>query len=41
MIRVCALSELDDKKPIAVEVGDVAVVLVREGDDVLVQMESE
>ncbi|MEV4312348.1 non-heme iron oxygenase ferredoxin subunit [Actinocrispum sp. NPDC049592] len=34
MIRVCALSELDDKKPLAVEVGDVAVVLVREGDQV-------
>jgi 3-phenylpropionate/trans-cinnamate dioxygenase ferredoxin component len=34
VIRVCALSELDDKKPLAVEVGDVAVVLVREGDEV-------
>nr|WP_042196888.1 non-heme iron oxygenase ferredoxin subunit [Kibdelosporangium sp. MJ126-NF4]CEL22610.1 Ferredoxin, 2Fe-2S [Kibdelosporangium sp. MJ126-NF4]CTQ89752.1 Ferredoxin, 2Fe-2S [Kibdelosporangium sp. MJ126-NF4] len=34
MIRACALSELDDKKPLAVEVGDVAVVLVREGDEV-------
>nr|WP_225953576.1 non-heme iron oxygenase ferredoxin subunit [Kibdelosporangium phytohabitans] len=28
------MSELDDKKPLAVEVGDVAVVLVREGDEV-------
>ena len=34
MIRACALSELDDKKPLAVEAGDVAVVLVREGDQV-------
>jgi 3-phenylpropionate/trans-cinnamate dioxygenase ferredoxin subunit len=34
MIRACALSELDDKKPLAVEVGDVAVVLVRDGDEV-------
>ncbi|SMD21710.1 non-heme iron oxygenase ferredoxin subunit [Kibdelosporangium aridum] len=34
MIRACALSDLDDKKPLAVEVGDVAVVLVREGDEV-------
>ena len=34
MIRAGALSELDDKKPLAVEVGDVAVVLVREGDEV-------
>ncbi|CAM3480662.1 non-heme iron oxygenase ferredoxin subunit [Kibdelosporangium persicum] len=34
MIRACALSELDDKKPLAVEVGDVPVVLVREGDEV-------
>jgi 3-phenylpropionate/trans-cinnamate dioxygenase ferredoxin subunit len=34
MIRACALSELDDKKPLAVEIGDVAVVLVRDGDEV-------
>jgi 3-phenylpropionate/trans-cinnamate dioxygenase ferredoxin subunit len=34
VIRACALSELDDKKPLAVEVGDVAVVLVRDGDEV-------
>jgi 3-phenylpropionate/trans-cinnamate dioxygenase ferredoxin subunit len=34
MIRVCALSELDAAKPRAVEVGDVAVVLVRDGDEV-------
>ncbi|MCE7010694.1 non-heme iron oxygenase ferredoxin subunit [Kibdelosporangium philippinense] len=34
MIRACALSDLDDKKPLAVEIGDVAVVLVREGDEV-------
>ena len=34
MIRACTLSELDDKKPLAVEVGDVAVVLVRDGDEV-------
>ncbi|TCO48911.1 non-heme iron oxygenase ferredoxin subunit [Actinocrispum wychmicini] len=34
MIRACALSELDDKKPLAVEVGDVAIVLVRDGDEV-------
>jgi 3-phenylpropionate/trans-cinnamate dioxygenase ferredoxin subunit len=34
MIRACALSELDDKKPLAVEVGDVTVVLVRDGDSV-------
>ena len=34
MIRACALSELDDKKPLAVEVGDVTVVLVRDGDEV-------
>ncbi|GAA3435890.1 non-heme iron oxygenase ferredoxin subunit [Kutzneria kofuensis] len=33
-IRVCALSELDDNKPFAVEVGDVPVVLVRDGDEV-------
>jgi len=34
MIRACALSELDDKKPLSVEVGDVTVVLVRDGDEV-------
>jgi 3-phenylpropionate/trans-cinnamate dioxygenase ferredoxin subunit len=34
MIRVCALSDLDDRKPVGVEVGDVPVVLVREGDTV-------
>jgi 3-phenylpropionate/trans-cinnamate dioxygenase ferredoxin component len=34
MIRACALSDLDDKKPLSVEVGDVAVVLVRDGDEV-------
>jgi 3-phenylpropionate/trans-cinnamate dioxygenase ferredoxin subunit len=34
MIRACALSELDDKKPLAVEVGDVAVVVIRDGDEV-------
>lgn len=32
--RVCALTELDDDKPFAVEVGDVPVVLVRQGDEV-------
>jgi 3-phenylpropionate/trans-cinnamate dioxygenase ferredoxin component len=32
--RVCALSELDDRKPFAVHVGDVPVVLVRDGDEV-------
>jgi 3-phenylpropionate/trans-cinnamate dioxygenase ferredoxin component len=34
MISVCALSDLDDGKPFAVEVGDVPVVLVRQGDQV-------
>ncbi len=34
MTRVCALSDLDDKKPHAVSVGDVPVVLVREGNEV-------
>jgi 3-phenylpropionate/trans-cinnamate dioxygenase ferredoxin subunit len=34
MTRACALSELDDKKPLSVEVGDVTVVLVRDGDQV-------
>ena len=33
-IKVCALSELDDRKPFAAEVGDVSVVLVRDGDEV-------
>lgn len=32
--RVCALSDLDDRKPFAVDVGDVPVVLVRDGDEV-------
>jgi 3-phenylpropionate/trans-cinnamate dioxygenase ferredoxin component len=31
---VCALSELDDGKPFAVELDGVAVVLVRQGDAV-------
>ncbi|MGH3863038.1 non-heme iron oxygenase ferredoxin subunit [Actinokineospora sp.] len=34
MSRACALSDLDDGKPHAVEVDDVAVVLVRQGDEV-------
>jgi len=34
MSRACALSELDDGKPFAVEVDDVEVVLVRQGDTV-------
>ena len=34
MTRVCALEDLDDGKPLAVEVDDVAVVLVRQGDEV-------
>ncbi|SES17570.1 non-heme iron oxygenase ferredoxin subunit [Actinokineospora terrae] len=34
MSRACALSDLDDDKPFAVEVDDVAVVLVRRGDEV-------
>ena len=29
--RVCALTDLDDGKPYAVEVGDTPVVLVRQG----------
>jgi len=33
-MRVCALTELDDNKPFAVEVGDDLVVLVRQGDEV-------
>jgi 3-phenylpropionate/trans-cinnamate dioxygenase ferredoxin subunit len=32
--KVCALSDLDDDKPFAVEVGDTAVVLVRQGQRV-------
>jgi 3-phenylpropionate/trans-cinnamate dioxygenase ferredoxin subunit len=32
--RACALSDLDDHKPMAVEVGGTPVVLVREGDTV-------
>jgi len=32
--RACALSDLDQDKPHAVEVDDVAVVLVRRGDTV-------
>jgi 3-phenylpropionate/trans-cinnamate dioxygenase ferredoxin subunit len=32
--RVCALSDLDEDKPFAVEVGDVPVVLIRQGDEV-------
>ena len=31
---VCALTDLDDRKPMAVEVGEVPVVLVRDGDQV-------
>jgi 3-phenylpropionate/trans-cinnamate dioxygenase ferredoxin component len=34
MIRACALSDLDDGKPLGVEVGDEPVVLVRQGDEV-------
>ena len=34
MIRVCALSELDDRKPFATNVDDVDVVLVRKGERV-------
>jgi 3-phenylpropionate/trans-cinnamate dioxygenase ferredoxin subunit len=30
--RACALSELDDGKPFGVEIDDVEVVLVRQGD---------
>lgn len=33
-IRAGALSELTDKEPLAFEVGDVSVVLVRDGDEV-------
>jgi 3-phenylpropionate/trans-cinnamate dioxygenase ferredoxin component len=31
---ICALSDLDDGKPLGVEVGEVPVVLVRQGDSV-------
>ena len=34
MSRACALSDLDDGKPFAVEVDDVEVVLVRQGESV-------
>jgi 3-phenylpropionate/trans-cinnamate dioxygenase ferredoxin subunit len=34
MRPVCELSELDDGKPFGVEVDDVAIVLVRQGNDV-------
>ncbi|SDP96877.1 non-heme iron oxygenase ferredoxin subunit [Lentzea jiangxiensis] len=34
MIRVCALSELDNRKPFAATVDDVDVVLVRDGERV-------
>ena len=34
MSRACALSDLDDGKPFAVEVDDVPVVLVRQGAEV-------
>jgi 3-phenylpropionate/trans-cinnamate dioxygenase ferredoxin subunit len=34
MTRVCALSELDDGKPLSVDVDGEPVVLVRQGEDV-------
>ncbi|KJK46382.1 dioxygenase [Lentzea aerocolonigenes] len=34
MIRVCALSSLDNRKPFQTEIDDVAVVLVRDGERV-------
>ncbi|MCG8924819.1 non-heme iron oxygenase ferredoxin subunit [Lentzea sp. DG1S-22] len=34
MIKVCALSELDNRKPFAATVDDVDVVLVRDGERV-------
>jgi len=34
VIKVCALSELDDRKPFAASVDDVDVVLVRDGERV-------
>ncbi|WP_018587904.1 Rieske (2Fe-2S) protein [Salinispora arenicola] len=33
-IRVCALSDLEDQTPFAVEVGDLPIVLVRDGNEV-------
>jgi 3-phenylpropionate/trans-cinnamate dioxygenase ferredoxin component len=34
MIRLCPLSDLDDRKPAAFEADGVAVVLIRDGDRV-------
>jgi 3-phenylpropionate/trans-cinnamate dioxygenase ferredoxin subunit len=34
MSRACALSDLDDGKPFGVEVDDVEIVLVRQGESV-------
>ena len=34
MILACALSDLDDGKPLAVELDELAIVLVRQGDEV-------
>jgi 3-phenylpropionate/trans-cinnamate dioxygenase ferredoxin component len=34
VIKVCALSDLDDRKPFAASVDDVDIVLVREGERV-------
>ncbi len=34
MIKVCALSELDDRKPFGTEIDGTPVVLVREGETV-------
>jgi 3-phenylpropionate/trans-cinnamate dioxygenase ferredoxin subunit len=34
MSRACALSDLDDGKPFAVEIDDVEIVLVRQGESV-------
>jgi 3-phenylpropionate/trans-cinnamate dioxygenase ferredoxin component len=34
MQRACSLTDLDDRKPFAVEIGDTPVVLVRDGDQV-------
>jgi len=33
-VRVCALADLADRMPFAAEIGDVPVVLVRDGDTV-------
>jgi len=33
-VRVCALSDLDDRKPFAATVSDVDIVLVRDGERV-------